>query len=329
MRSNGAKRSAHRYPSGDSLCHQRARDANSANACTATRATQCHPGTVRLFLTPSRAGALECVSCRNVKRWAFKTWDTRELLQKTHMTRASTSSMSSSSSFYEDKCTAPQNAVLKHPEELPETLGSATVLQVTSSVSIQGEMMLGILWPCEVYKLHEGRDPPKELVKVYTHNNQKIHGLLREPKHGQPIGTIGLTQKCAETVSRAMTVVDSTTAPRGRAQVQETFEALRGRASVSVNVTGRGEGAHDEALGLTFKAKGSKKDDNDDGPFLNAFVGYSHPGLVHQRKSEEQNFWIFLLSLSCKYGAGPGAHGEAAQYGICRCSCSQQSTRLV
>ena len=160
--------------------------------------------------------------------------------------------------------------MLKHPEELPETLGSATVLQVTSSVSIQGEMMLGILWPCEVYKLHEGRDPPKELVKVYTHNNQKIHGLLREPKHGQPIGTIGLTQKCAETVSRAMTVVDSTTAPRGRAQVQERFEALRGRASVSVNVTGRGEGAHDEALGLTFKAKGSKKDDDDDGSFLNA-----------------------------------------------------------
>lgn len=118
--------------------------------------------------------------------------------------------------------------------------------------------------------MHEGRDPPKELVKVYTHNNQKIHGLLREPKHGQPIGTIGLTQTCAETVSRAMTVVDSTTAPRGRAQVQETFEALRGRASVSVNVTGRGEGAHDEALGLTFKAKGSKKDDDDDGSFLNA-----------------------------------------------------------
>ena len=50
------------------------------------------------FLTPSRVGALECVSCRNVKRWAFKTWDTRELLQKTHMARASTSSMSSSSS---------------------------------------------------------------------------------------------------------------------------------------------------------------------------------------------------------------------------------------
>lgn len=39
-------------------------------------------------------------------------------------------------------------------------------------------------------------------MKQYTHNNKKVRGVLREPSHGRPIGTIKLTQKCAETLKK-------------------------------------------------------------------------------------------------------------------------------
>ena len=181
--------------------------------------------------------------------------------------------------LYEDKCRDPLDALAKTAEDLPGSL-RAVLVHVENSVSLEGSMLLGIPWPCDVYKKHLGEDAPRELVKTYTHNGQNVRGVLREPSHGQPIGCIQLTQEVAETVSKVVTASDSNTAPRGEAQALETYEALRSRASVSVGVLGRSESDHPHSLGLTFKlGKGALKDEDAD-TFLNDLWSSPNQGML-------------------------------------------------
>ena len=73
--------------------------------------------------------------------------------------------------LYEDKSNNPSQAAVANISELPAILIAATV-QVTSQVAIESNLMLGILWPIDIYKAKVG-EPPKHLVKSYLRNKTK------------------------------------------------------------------------------------------------------------------------------------------------------------
>jgi hypothetical protein len=130
--------------------------------------------------------------------------------------------------------------------------------------------MLGMLWPLEVYKLHERKDPPTQLVKNYSYKGRSVRGILREPSYGRPIGTIEMTEDVMDTVHKVTEAANSETAPRGAEQADEVFNAVVARAGIAVAVTGKSDGDDPEALGISFKStdKGSQQQD-DFGNFLN------------------------------------------------------------
>jgi hypothetical protein len=174
--------------------------------------------------------------------------------------------------LYEDKQNDPDNCLVRTLEDLPEAI-KTVIVKVESAVLMKGAMNLGVLWPVDLFRKHEGRDPPKHLVKIYTHKNQKVRGIVREPCHGCPIGTITLTEEVTETVRKEIIAADSSSAARGVQQVEEVFTSLRDRTGVSISVDTTGTDTDADALGLNFKAAGKKSDDDDVNDFLDSRWG--------------------------------------------------------
>lgn len=124
------------------------------------------------FLCPSRPGAAECTSCRNVKRWAFRTWDAHALQEKNANDEVFHVKYSLIVFTYEDRSRDPKTASRR--DDLPNTLGVVTKMQVENYVSIEGEEMLGVLWPVDVYRMHEGREPPKDRADIMGSGVQNV-----------------------------------------------------------------------------------------------------------------------------------------------------------
>ena len=220
------------------------------------------------FLELARPGATECKPCRNVKRWAFPTWEVKDLLESIDNDEVFFVKYVIVVFLYEDMSMDKIGAVISCADRLPGPLQ----LQVysESSVAIEGALMLGVLWPIDMYRAHnDGKYPPKQLVKNYTHNGMRIRGLIREPVHGNPIGTIQLTEKVSEGIRKSGKLGDSTTAARGEDQIQELYEALRSNSAVSVTAVAKKDDDHEDVLGVSFKF-GDKSFADDAGDFLNS-----------------------------------------------------------
>ena len=231
------------------------------------------------FLTQSRPGSALCQTCRNVKNWAYPSWEMDTLAAKCQEDEFHVKYLLIVF-VYEDKAVNSKCPLAKSIEDLPASLGPVTV-SVTSSVKIKGQLMLGNVWPVDVYKKHEGQDPPKHLVKTFTHNNRAVRGILREPSHGQPIGVIQLLEETAAGVNKVSEVVDSSTAPRGRKQADEAYDMISKRAGVSVDINGKQAGDDPEALGLTLRSSsGSKKQDVEMASLLDSIWSSPLDGLV-------------------------------------------------
>jgi hypothetical protein len=85
--------------------------------------------------------------------------------------------------LWEDKANNPQGAVVKIVEELPSGLLASRIVS-KQSTALGTEMMLGILWPPQVYRKQFGKLPqPKQLRKV-THNGTIHRGIILEPSFG-------------------------------------------------------------------------------------------------------------------------------------------------
>lgn len=218
------------------------------------------------FLCPQRAGALECQTCRNVKNWAFAAWEIKDLERKCNSDDGFCCKYLLLVLIYEDKRTDPKGAIVKSVSDLPTTLGAIIVI-ASQAVTIKGTMQLGVLWPVDVYKFHEGRDPPKSLIKDYEFDGKIVKGIKREPSHGNPIGTIKLEKEVADGITKYREVANSSTAPRGAEQAEEVFAAARNHANLDVKVVGRGADDDPESLGVQLKLQSQKNEEMDS--FLN------------------------------------------------------------
>ena len=143
------------------------------------------------FLEPSRTGALECGSCRNTLNWCWKGWSRKKLVDKLeeptfHAMYYLTVLL------WEDKTMSSEDDCIRGPKDFPAFLMAATV-QTEEFSYLQGEMMLGIFWPVDVYRREEGCEPPKNQIETYNFNGKAIRGITRDPKHGTPAGTIKMT----------------------------------------------------------------------------------------------------------------------------------------
>ena len=76
----------------------------------------------------------------------------------------------------------------------------AEALQSTLGTNFETRKFLGILWPVDVWKREYPEDPkpPTKLIEKHKHNGEWVRGVIRDRKHGLPIGAIELWQ-CAHT----------------------------------------------------------------------------------------------------------------------------------
>ena len=179
--------------------------------------------------------------------------------------------------LYEDsKGSDRQNSLFHRVDDIPDIVRNALVY-VEKSVSFQGNLMLGILWPRDVYKFHMQEDPPQHLLKTYEHNGTKVRGILREPSHGRPIGTIELIQSSSDTVKKTTTAAASASSARGEESTNELYSALASRAGMAVSVVGKKDDEHAEALGIALKPTKNSGDD-EVSEFLDDLWGFSPLG---------------------------------------------------
>jgi hypothetical protein len=86
-------------------------------------------------------------------------------------------------------------------------------------VGTQGELNLGVFWPCMVYKRIEGKELASKVCTQYVHGSTTYKGIVRDAIHGNPTGTILLTSKAGSVVKKLDCMADSRTAIRGAEQV--------------------------------------------------------------------------------------------------------------
>lgn len=242
-----------------------------------TRNTMCGPSAKSPFLEPSRPGATDCKPCRNVKRWAFPTWDYKELQASIDGDEVFFVKYLIVVFLYEDFNEDKAGAIVACAADLPSPLQLQVYAE--SSVVTEGALMLGVLWPIDIYRAHnDGKYPPKHLIKNYAHNGMKIRGLIREPVHGNPIGTVKLTEKVSEGIRKSGKLGDSATAARGKDQIQELYEALRANSAVSITAVDKKADDHEDTLGVSFKVGDKAAIDEDVNDFLNSL--WQHDSLA-------------------------------------------------
>ena len=191
------------------------------------------------FLSPARVGSLECVSCRSAQTWAFKTFTKANLL-KTLSDPEQFSRYMVIVYCWEERYNNPQAPIVKLSGQLPPEL--ELTMEKTDTTGLETRMQLGVFWPLQVYKRHEGKEPPKKDVRNIQHNGVEHKGVVREEKHGRPIGTIEMSQFCTQAVSKKRLLESASTAVHGEVAVNELFKRARQDAGLKITMEKDGEG---------------------------------------------------------------------------------------
>ena len=184
------------------------------------------------FLDPARAGSAICICCRNTLNWAFRGSKPAQVEQQVENSKEYAQRFLLIVLLWEDRFNNPSEAVVKVVAELPDAV-SVRVLTTTSS-GLESELMLGILWPAAVFAKHMGRQPEKHELTSVVHCGNSYRGVIREPCHGSPIGTIRLTSKYAVTQAKEAEQENSGRAVRGVAQCEDTYKALEQKMGVNL-----------------------------------------------------------------------------------------------
>lgn len=209
------------------------------------------------FLEVSRPRSAICKSCRNAMNWAFKGRKQQELEDEVQ---------SSPDDFgklfflivllWEDRHNNPSSTTtVKVFTDLPDSMRGRVLTE--RSTAIETELMLGIFWPIPVFVKHMKRQPAKNELSVVQHNSTWHKGVVREPCHGTPIGTIRLTQKSIVKQLLELEHESTDTAVRGLQQVEETFHALEKKMGINLQL------ASDEAGSMPSISMKAKVDDED------------------------------------------------------------------
>ena len=186
------------------------------------------------YLEVARPSARVCLSCRNTQNLWFKGWQAKQLEEEINRNKDFFQRYFLCVLLWEDRYNDPQGAIVKVVEDLPGQLRVSVL--TTTSTSLQTSLQLGVFWPLNVFKKHEGHLPPKAAIQVINHNGVDLKGVMRESHFGTPIGTIKVKQNCSVTQSKELEHENSDRAARGAQQCDETFAALNKRMGVHINL---------------------------------------------------------------------------------------------
>ena len=98
---------------------------------------------------------------------------------------------------YMEKCVKPYEDKKNETnrKRLPISNSSKTETRTTASTysKLEYKNVIGVMWPMPVYKELMKKDPPKRQIQTHLINDQRVRGVLREPKHGCPPGCYEVT----------------------------------------------------------------------------------------------------------------------------------------
>ena len=150
----------------------------------------------------------------------------------------------------------PSSAPIKAVEELPEDCKIQILTQQTASLNTV--LNLGVLWPLKDFEKELtkvlGRKPVATDLMNIDHNGEKIKGVLRDSKYGNPTGTYVVTSKSSLSHVKSVEQENSATAVRGAQQCTDTFGALLKRIKVASTLQTHTDG-NDEADVLNLQCK--------------------------------------------------------------------------
>lgn len=188
------------------------------------------------------------MSCRNGQNWGFKGWRPDELddaLKSPDFREKYLLVIF----LWEDRYNNPHAAIVKLAADIPDEL----VMRVTTttSTSLTSSLMMGVLWPVQVYKRHTQKTPEKSQIVSVCHNGVYHKGVIREPHHGVPIGCIVLKQKCGVTQAKEVEHENSERAVRGVEQCEDVFKSLDKRMGMQISMPK--EDSESEAIAIRHK----------------------------------------------------------------------------
>ncbi|CAK0817457.1 unnamed protein product, partial [Prorocentrum cordatum] len=217
------------------------------------------------FLEVSRAGSNICIPCRNSLNWAYKGVKEAQMIQRCK-DPVERERFNFITYVWEDRYNDPTTACVKTVQELPDDCLTKVMSQQTASM--ESKLMVGILWPLPSFSdavtRALNRKPTAADMTTIIHNGEKVKGVIRDPKHGNPPGTYEVTSKSS--LSHVMTVVqeDSDRAVRGSQQCKDTFAALLKRVGVAASLRDNEEGSSADVVNIKCKHKQQAGDILDD-----------------------------------------------------------------
>ena len=209
------------------------------------------------YIPWARDGGAQCSICRNLHYTHRKGVDSRTL-------RAELRDDQNHLQWMELVCDkeAEMNGDLPRKKHRLSGEAQSTLTHIDETV-IEGSMFLGVFWPKNIYE-----DLTKKRLQnptTYTHNGQKLVGIVRPSSEGCPIGCIELRQ--VGRYGHAVQTILERDEEGGDAQIQRTLDSLRKLSKVTVSpVIKNGE---EEGYALKVGSD-TKRKNEDECSFLDA-----------------------------------------------------------
>lgn len=97
-------------------------------------------------------------------------------------------------------------------------------------------------------------EPKKSEITTHKHAGSVFKGIIMDPSHGNPIGTIMLNQTCANATRQITTLANTDQSVRGMDEVKEVFAALQGRLQVGITLVSDAGKVADARLKMATKS---------------------------------------------------------------------------
>jgi hypothetical protein len=110
-----------------------------------------------------------------------------------------------------------------------------------------------VFWPLPLAKAKFG-EPKKSEITTHKHAGSVFKGIIMDPSHGNPIGTILLSQTSANATKQITTLANTDQSVRGMDEVKEVFAALQGRLHVGITLLSDADKVADAKLKMTAKS---------------------------------------------------------------------------
>ena len=118
----------------------------------------------------------------------------------------------------------------------------AVAVSSAHGTELSARTLLGILWPSKLFKDVVKRKPSKKEVVVVTIGGKKCTGVLRDPKHGTPLGTTEVWQT-AFAKAESQTALSNSSTQLREGETEDWYRAAAQAVSFSAKEFGEGDEA--------------------------------------------------------------------------------------